>query len=170
MRPGQKNTIITSYNRNFRKRNDGNDDTMAFIGSPELVTAVAFSGSLSFNPLTDALPDQNGQEFRFSSPHGQEFPPHGYVLSNRGFIVSPPEKDRRSIKVDISPSSDRLALLEPFPSWNGEDMFDLLLLLKARGKCTTDHISQAGPWLKYRGHLANISDNMFLGAQNAFAA
>ncbi|MCB0311407.1 MAG: aconitate hydratase, partial [Bdellovibrionales bacterium] len=166
---GEKNTIVTSYNRNFRKRNDGNSETLAFIGSPELVTAMAFSGRLSFNPVTDTLTDVKGQEFKFSEPQGAELPSAGFVFSREG-LVSPDqnEKERRKIKVVIDPNSDRLAALEPFVAWNGEDMTDLLLLVKAKGKCTTDHISQAGPWLKYRGHLANISDNMFLGAINAF--
>lgn len=169
IKPGEKNTIVTSYNRNFRKRNDGNSETSAFIGSPELVVAMAFGGRMSFNPVTDKLKDSSGKEFMFTEPKGDELPPKGYVLSREGLIESPADvAKRRAIKVAVDPNSDRLALLEPFPAWDGKDFSDLVVLLKAKGKCTTDHISQAGPWLKYRGHLANISNNMFLGATNAF--
>jgi len=169
IKEGEKNTIVTSYNRNFRKRNDDNNETLAFIGSPELVTAVAFSGKLSFNPVTDSLKDSNGKEFKLSEPKGSELPANGFVLSKEG-LVSPPDSlaARKSIQVAVDPASDRLSLLEPFTPWSGKDFTDLPILLKAKGKCTTDHISQAGPWLKYRGHLANISKNMFLGAVNAF--
>lgn len=169
VRPGERNTIITSYNRNFRKRNDGNSDTMAFIGSPELVTAVAFTGSLSFNPVVEEFRDATGKMFRFSAPQGEELPSAGYVFSRKGFVAAPASEElRKAVRVEISPSSQRLAFLESFGPWDGQDMLDLLVLLKAKGKCTTDHISQAGPWLKFRGHLSNISDNMFLGALNAF--
>ncbi|MBX7143096.1 MAG: aconitate hydratase [Oligoflexia bacterium] len=164
------NTIVTSYNRNFRKRNDGNNETLAFIGSPELVTAVALAGKLSFNPITDKLKDSSGKEFVLNEPRGDELPGKGFVFSREGFISpSGNVAERKKLKVAISTSSDRLAALEPFPAWNGKDFTDLVVLLKAKGKCTTDHISQAGPWLKYRGHLANISNNMLIGATNAFS-
>lgn len=169
IKSGEKNTIVTSYNRNFRKRNDGNAETMAFIGSPEVVTAMAFSGSLSFDPVHDPVPDGKGGTFRFNAPSGEELPSKGYVLSREGLQEPPASpEDRRNVYIAISPRSERLAPLEVFAPWDGKDMIDLLVLLKAQGKCTTDHISQAGPWLKYRGHLARISDNCFLGAVNAF--
>jgi aconitate hydratase len=165
----EKNTIVTSYNRNFRKRNDGNNETLAFIGSPELVTAAAIAGKLSFNPITDTVKDSSGKEFKFSEPQGSELPGNGFVFSREGFIDSPVEVEKRKhVSVAISPTSDRLAVLETFKPWDGKDFEDLLVLVKAKGKCTTDHISQAGPWLKYRGHLANISNNMLIGATNAF--
>jgi aconitate hydratase len=169
IKPGQKNTIVTSYNRNFRKRNDGNAETLAFVGSPELVTAVAFAGKITFDPQRDTLIDAQGKQFMFAEPRGHELPPKGFVLSREGFIA-PVEsvEQRKKIAVEIAPTSDRLSFLEPFPAWDGKDMVDLPVLMKAQGKCTTDHISQAGPWLKYRGHLANISNNMFIGATNAF--
>lgn len=168
IKPGEKNTIVTSFNRNFRKRNDGNAETAAFISSPEIVTAMAFFGKISANPVTDKV-SLNGKEFVFAEPKGSELPPQGFVLSKEGYL--PPAKqidERKKIEVKINPQSDRLSFLEVFPAWNGKDFTDLLLLLKAQGKCTTDHISQAGPWLKYRGHLANISNNMYLGAINAY--
>lgn len=169
IKPGEKNTIVTSYNRNFRKRNDGNTETLAFIGSPELVTAIAFSGELDFNPVTDKLVDSSKKEFVFTEPQGEQIPAKGFVFSRQGYEAPPASVDgRRMLKISVSPKSDRLSLLESFAAWNGNDFVDLVVLLKAKGKCTTDHISQAGPWLKYRGHLANISDNMFLGAVNAF--
>jgi len=168
IKKGEINSIITSYNRNFRKRNDGNAETMAFMGSPELVTAMAFSGSLSFDPVKDSLTDSDGKKFIFTEPKGQELPPQGFIFSREGCIEPPPLKERKDLPVNIDPQSNRLAFLEPFAAWEGGDLEDLLILLKARGKCTTDHISQAGPWLKYRGHLENISDNMFLGAINDF--
>jgi len=169
IKKGEKNTIVTSYNRNFAKRNDGNAETNAFIGSPELVTALAFSGKLSFNPLTDSLTDSKGQKFMFAEPKGDEMPKAGYVSGLSGY-VAPIEKiaDRRNVTVAIDPKSDRLEALAPFSEWDGKDFTELPVLMKAKGKCTTDHISQAGPWLKYRGHLTNISDNMFIGAINAF--
>lgn len=169
IKSGEKNTIVTSYNRNFRKRNDGNSETLAFIGSPELVTAVALAGKLSFDPQTDSLSDSAGTTFMFSPPSADELPKQGFVFSKLGYQA--PASDlaqRASIKVEISPQSDRLSFLHPFAAWEGDDLHDLLVLVKARGKCTTDHISQAGPWLKYRGHLANISDNMLIGATNYF--
>lgn len=169
LKPNEKNTIVTSYNRNFRKRNDGNSETSAFIGSPELVVAAAFAGKVSFNPATDTLVDSKGTSFMFTEPTGEELPPKGFVMSREGF--TPPVDDvskRKKIEVAIDPKSDRLSFLDPFPAWDGKDFSNLLVLVKAKGKCTTDHISQAGPWLKYRGHLANISNNMLLGATNAF--
>ncbi len=169
IKSGEKNTIVTSYNRNFRKRNDGNAETMAFIGSPEIVTAMAFSGSLSFDPVHDSLPDGNGGTFTFSPPSGEELPSGGYILSRQGLQEPPASiEERRSVHIAIDPESERLAPLEVFAPWDGKDMISLVVLLKAQGKCTTDHISQAGPWLRYRGHLARISDNCFLGAVNAF--
>lgn len=168
IKKGQVNTIVTSYNRNFKKRNDGSSETLAFIGSPEIVTAVAFAGRLSFNPMTDTLKDKDGKDFKFSPPTGDELPPNGFALSKEGYLAPKGLAERKKIDVKIDPASDRLALLEPFSPWEGTDLTDLLLLLKAKGKCTTDHISQAGPWLKYRGHLENISNNMYLGAVNAF--
>lgn len=170
IKQGEKNTIVTSYNRNFKKRNDGNSETAAFIGSPELVTAVAFGGRLSFNPATDELTDAQGKRFMFVEPKGSELPPSGFVFSKEGLIpVNSDVGARRKIKVEISPNSDRLSFLEPFAAWDGKDIENLPVLMKAAGKCTTDHISQAGPWLKYRGHLQNISENMFIGAINAFS-
>ena len=168
-KPGEKNSIITSYNRNFAKRNDGSKDTLAFIGSPELVTAVAFSESLSFNPETDSIKKDDGSEFKFDLPTGDELPKQGFVFSNEGFI-SPSDdvEERKNVEIKISKESERLAFLERFKAWDGNDYEDLVLLLKAKGKCTTDHISQAGPWLKYRGHLENIAKNTYLGAINAF--
>lgn len=169
IKPGQVNTIVTSYNRNFKGRNDGNNDTLAFIGSPELVTAVAFSGRLTFDPRKDALTGADGKQFKLQEPAGSELPQKGFVLSKEGLETPlPNENERRKLNVRISPSSDRLSFLESFSPWNGEDLTDMPVLLKARGKCTTDHISAAGKWLKYRGHLANISNNMFIGAVNAF--
>jgi aconitate hydratase len=168
IKKGEKNSIVTSYNRNFKKRNDDNEETLCFIGSPELVTAVAFSGSLGFDPRTDAIKAPDGSEFRFAPPVGSELPPSGFVLSREGYAAPAPLDQRRAMQVAVDPKSDRLALLEPFARWDGADFSGLLVLAKAKGKCTTDHISQAGPWLKYRGHLANISNNMLLGATNAF--
>ena len=161
---GEANSILTSYNRNFAKRNDGNPETLGFISSPELVVAMAFSGSMKFNPLTDTLKDKDGNDFKFSPPSGDVLPANGYSSKNNGY-----EEPTKTGEVVINPSSERLAFLEPFPKQDPiSDYKDLPLLLKAQGKCTTDHISQAGPWLKFRGHLDNISNNMFLGATNAF--
>ncbi|MDO8643367.1 MAG: aconitate hydratase, partial [bacterium] len=161
---GEANSILTSYNRNFPKRNDGNPGTNAFIGSPELVTAMAFSGSLEFNPLIDSV-ETNGKSWQFSPPHkAADIPEKGFVRAASGYIAPGPGQG----EVKIDPKSERLQLLAPFDPWNGKDFLKLPLLLKAKGKCTTDHISPAGPWLKYRGHLNNISDNMFLGAINGF--
>ncbi len=169
IKPNEKNTIVTSYNRNFRKRNDGNAETAAFIGSPELVTAVAFAGLLSFDPENDSLMDVKGVPFKFLEPSGDELPKNGYVLSQEGYIPAKVEvTERKKIKIEISSASDRLSFLEVFTPWDGKDLEGLVVGVKAKGKCTTDHISQAGPWLKYRGHLAKISDNTYLGATNAF--
>jgi len=164
--PGERNSIITSFNRNFQKRNDGNAETLAFIGSPEIVTAFALSGSLKFNPLTDTLKGTDGKEFKLNPPTAQELPEQGFIADETGFI--PPAKDGDKVVVDVKPDSERLQLLEPFEAWNGKDYLDLPVLMKALGKCTTDHISAAGPWLRFRGHLDRISDNMFSGAINAF--
>jgi aconitate hydratase len=167
-RAGERNTIITSYNRNFRKRNDGNAETLAFIGSAELVTAAAFAGRLSFDPSADAIEMPDGGEFRFESPAGAALPSDGFALSCAGYVRPLPAEEAKTVSVVITDNSERLAVLEPFAAWDGHDFIDLPVLLKTKGKCTTDHISPAGPWLLYRGHLGNISDNMFLGAVNAF--
>jgi aconitate hydratase len=160
------NTIVTSYNRNFPARNDGNRATLAFIGSPELVTALALAGKLSFDPVHDTLTAANGQQIKLTPPRAEELPAKGFELADTGFV--PPAEDGASVKVQVAPDSDRLQLLEPFAPWDGADFIDLPLLFKAKGKCTTDHISPAGKWLTYRGHLDNISSNMFSGAINAF--
>lgn len=164
--PGERNSIITSFNRNFQKRNDGNAETLAFIGSPEIVTAFALAGSLKFNPLTDSLTGTDGKEFKLTAPTAQELPEKGFIADEEGFI--PPAKDGDKVVVDVKPTSERLQLLEPFEAWDGKDYENLPVLMKALGKCTTDHISAAGPWLRYRGHIDRISDNMFIGATNAF--
>ncbi len=165
IKTGDANSIINSYNRNFAKRNDGNPATLSFIGSPELVVAMAFSGSLSFNPLTDSLKDKDGNDFRFEAPSGEIYPREGFTSKKSGY-----EAPTKSGEVVIDPSSERLAFLDPFPAQDPvNDYKGLKVLLKAKGKCTTDHISQAGPWLKFRGHLDNISNNLFLGANHAFA-
>jgi aconitate hydratase len=166
MKIGEKNTIVTSFNRNFAKRNDGNPDTLAFVASPELTTVLAISGSLSFNPETDYLENEKGEKIKLDPPFGDELPKKGFIKDAHGYI--PPAKDGSSVEVIIKSDSNRLQLLEKFPAWDGNDFIELPLLLKAKGKCTTDHISMAGPWLKYRGHLDNISGNMFLGAINYF--
>jgi aconitate hydratase len=171
IKQGEKNTIVTSYNRNFKKRNDDNDGTLAFIGSPELVTAIAFAGKLSFDPRKDSIVGSDGKEFKLKEPQGDELPSQGYVFSKEGLLAPEPEEAKRKhLEVSIPATSDRLAFIESFIKWDGKDFVDLPILMKAKGKCTTDHISQAGPWLKYRGHLPNISMNMFLGAVNAFTA
>jgi aconitate hydratase A / 2-methylisocitrate dehydratase len=166
IKTGERNTIVTSFNRNFAKRNDGNAETLAFVASPELTTALAIAGSLSFNPLTDELENEKGEKVKLDPPTGEELPPKGFDKGKDGYI--PPAKNGADIEVVVKPDSDRLQLLKPFEPWNGKDFIDLPVLLKAKGKCTTDHISMAGPWLKYRGHLDNISNNMFIGAINAF--
>ncbi len=163
---GEKNTIVTSFNRNFAKRNDGNPETLAFVASPELVTALAISGNLTFNPATDYLTNENGEQVKLDPPFGDELPANNFVKDFDGFI--PPSPDGFKTEVKIPEGSDRLQLLERFRAWDGKDFVELPLLLKVKGKCTTDHISPAGQWLKYRGHLDNISKNMFMGAINAF--
>jgi aconitate hydratase len=164
---GEESSIITSYNRNFRRRNDGNPGTSAFISSPEVVLAYALAGRLSLNPLTDEIEAEDGTRFRLEPPApAPEIPREGFVHSTEGYIA-PPE-DRAGVRVEVSPESERLQVLDPFATWDGRDFVKVPLLLKARGKCTTDHISPAGPWLRYRGHLDRISDNMFSGAVNAF--
>jgi aconitate hydratase len=160
------NSIVTSFNRNFAGRHDGSPNTMAFIGSPEIVTALAVAGKLTFNPLTDTLTDENGETVHLEPPVGGELPAQGFVRDESGFEA--PTADSAAIPVEVDPESERLQLLSTFAAWDGQDYEDLPILLKAKGKCTTDHISPAGPWLKYRGHLDNISDNMFTGAVNAF--
>ncbi|WP_324671570.1 aconitate hydratase [Hymenobacter sp. GOD-10R] len=164
--PKRRNSIITSFNRNFAKRNDGNPNTHAFVASPEIVTAFAIAGDLTFNPLTDTLPTKDGQQVKLDAPHGVEAPPRGYDVEDAGYQA--PAENGLGVQVIVDPESDRLELLEPFKPWEGSDLSGLRLLIKAQGKCTTDHISMAGPWLKYRGHLDNISNNMLIGAINAF--
>jgi aconitate hydratase len=166
IKTGERNTIVTSFNRNFAKRNDGNAETLAFVASPEITTALAIAGSLSFNPITDELTNGKGEKIKLDIPFGDELPKLGFDSGKDGYI--PPPEDGKNIEVKVDPMSDRLQLLEPFNEWDGNDLIDLPVLLKAKGKCTTDHISMAGPWLKYRGHLDNISNNMFIGAINAF--
>lgn len=161
---GTPNSIITSFNRNFSMRNDGNPKTHAFVASPEIVTAMSIAGSLNFNPVTDTLKGADGKEFKLEAPSGDELPSRGFDAGEDTF--QPPVEDGSGLSVSISLDSNRLALLEPFDAWDGEDMTGLKILIKARGKCTTDHISMAGPWLKFRGHLDNISNNMLIGAVN----
>jgi len=162
----EKNTIIHSFNRNFAKRADGNPNTYAFVASPEIVTAMAIAGDLTFNPLTDSLTNEKGEQVKFDAPFGDELPKKGFAVEDAGFQA--PAADGSSVTVNVSPHSDRLQLLDAFAAWEGTDLIGLKLLIKAKGKCTTDHISMAGPWLKYRGHLDNISNNMLIGAVNFF--
>ncbi len=164
--PSRKNSIITSFNRNFAKRNDGNPNTHAFVASPEIVTAMALAGDLTFNPLKDTITTASGEKVRLAEPQGLELPPKGFAVEDAGY--QSPAEDGSKVKVIVSPTSDRLQLLDPFPAWEGTDLMGLKLLIKVKGKCTTDHISMAGPWLKYRGHLDNISNNMLIGAINFF--
>jgi aconitate hydratase len=169
IKKGQDNSIITSFNRNFPARNDGNAGTLAFIASPEIVLAYGLAGRLSFDPLTDELKDSQGKPFKLEPPHkAPEVPPNGFVKEVSGYDAPPEDGD--AVKLEVAPTSERLQLLEPFQPWDGNDFELLPLLLKAKGKCTTDHISPAGPWLRFRGHLDHISDNMFLGAVNAFSS
>jgi aconitate hydratase len=163
---GEKNSIIHSFNRNFAKRADGNPNTHAFVASPEMVAAVAISGRLDFNPITDTLTNQNGEQVKLNEPQGLELPPKGFAVDDNGYQA--PSHDGSTVQVKVSPTSDRLQLLEPFQPWNGQNISGAKVLIKAFGKCTTDHISMAGPWLKYRGHLDNISNNMLIGAINAY--
>ena len=162
----RKNAIVTSFNRNFRRRADGNPNTYAFIGGPEMTVALALAGRLDFNPATDSIVNKEGEEVRLDEPTGDVFPPKGFAVEDKGFIA--PSDGNADIEVVINPASDRLQKLEPFKPWDGNDLLDMPLLIKTQGKCTTDHISMAGPWLKFRGHLQNISDNLLMGAVNAF--
>jgi len=166
IKEGERNTIVNSYNRNFKARNDGNTETLSFIGSPEIVTAYAFSGSLSFNPLKDKLKTESGEDVTLAEPSAEELPSTGFAGHGKGYV--PPVEDGSKVEIAINPESERLQVLAPFAPWDGNDYTDLPLLLKASGKCTTDHISPAGRWLKFRGHLDRISDNTFSGAVNAF--
>ncbi len=162
----EKNTIVHSFNRNFAKRADGNPNTYAFVGSPEIVTALAIAGDLGFNPLTDTLTNENGEQVKLDPPTGNDLPPNGYAVEDAGYQA--PAADGSNVQVVVSPDSKRLQLLDAFAPWEKTDLKGLKLLIKAKGKCTTDHISMAGPWLKFRGHLDNISNNMLIGAVNAF--
>jgi aconitate hydratase len=162
----EKNTIVHSFNRNFAKRADGNPNTYAFVASPELVTALAIAGDLTFNPLTDSLINENGESVMLDPPTGFELPALGFAVEDAGYQA--PAADGSGIQVAVSPTSKRLQLLDPFQAWEGTDITGMRLLIKAKGKCTTDHISMAGPWLKFRGHLDNISDNLLIGATNFF--
>ncbi len=169
-RPGaekeEKNSIVHSFNRNFRKRADGNPNTNAFVASPEMVAAIALSGKLDFNPLTDYLTTESGEKVMLAEPTGFELPPKGFDVKDNGYQA--PAEDGSGVEISVNPNSDRLQLLTPFAAWDGKDYTDMKLLIKADGKCTTDHISMAGPWLKYRGHLDNISNNCLIGAINSF--
>ena len=162
----EKNTIVHSFNRNFAKRADGNPNTYAFVASPELVTALAIAGRLDFNPITDTLTNEKGEQVKLDEPTGFELPPNGFSVEDAGYQA--PAEDGSSVEVVVKPDSERLQLLAGFQPWEGTDLTGLKLLIKAKGKCTTDHISMAGPWLRYRGHLDNISNNMLIGAVNAF--
>lgn len=162
----ERNTIVHSFNRNFAKRADGNPNTMAFVASPELVTALAIAGDLTFNPLTDTLVNEKGEAVKLDEPTGMELPEKGFAVEDRGYQA--PAADGSGVQVAVDPASKRLQLLDPFAAWEGTDLKGLKLLIKAKGKCTTDHISMAGPWLKFRGHLDNISNNLLIGATNFF--
>ncbi|HTH06854.1 MAG TPA: aconitase family protein, partial [Ilumatobacteraceae bacterium] len=166
MDPNTRNTIVNSYNRNFPKRNDGSANTLAFVTSPDTVIAYALAGTLDFNPLTDTLTNDEGQQVKLDPPVGEVLPAKGYDPGESGFLAPP--DDGGSVQVVVRPDSTRLQLLDPFPRWDGKDLIDMPVLMKAKGKCTTDHISAAGKWLTYRGHLENISGNLFLGVVNAF--
>ena len=162
----EKNTIVHSFNRNFSKRADGNPNTHAFVTSPEMVAAIAIAGRLDFNPMTDKLINQDGKEVMLDAPKGIELPPQGFAVEDAGYVE--PVKDGSQVEVTVSPTSERLELLTPFKPWDAKNLMGAKLLIKAFGKCTTDHISMAGPWLRFRGHLDNISNNCFIGAVNAF--
>ena len=164
--PNRANSIITSFNRNFAKRNDGNPNTHSFVASPEITTAFAIAGDLTFNPLTDTLINENGQQVKFDEPTGLELPPKGFDVKDAGYLA--PAKDGSKILVKIKPDSSRLQALSPFAAWDGKNLIGMKLLIKAKGKCTTDHISMAGPWLRFRGHLDNIANNTLTGALNFF--
>ncbi len=163
---GEKNTIVHSFNRNFSKRADGNPNTHAFVTSPEMVAALAISGDLNFNPITDTLTNDKGEQVKLAEPTGHELPPKGFAVEDAGYLA--PAEDGSSVQVKVNPDSDRLQLLEGFAAWDGKNISGAKLLIKAEGKCTTDHISMAGPWLRYRGHLDNIANNTLIGAVNAF--
>ena len=165
---GKADSIVSSFNRNFPGRNDGMNETLSFLASPEVVTAYAISGDLGFDPVHQTLKGADGKEFKFQPPQGEELPAKGFAKGEEGYVA--PAENGEALTVDIPPTSERLQLLQPFPRWDGKDMEKLPLLIKTKGKTTTDHISPAGPWLKFRGHLDKISDNMFLGANNAFAS
>ena len=162
----EKNTIVTSFNRNFAKRNDGNPNTHGFVASPELVTVLAIAGSLSFNPITDTLINKNGEVVKLDPPSGEELPTRGFDVDDPGYQA--PAEDGSNVVINVAPDSNRLQLLDSFAEWNGQDFTGLKLLIKAKGKCTTDHISMAGPWLRFRGHLDNIANNTLTGAVNYF--
>ena len=162
----ERNSIMTSFNRNFAKRNDGNPNTHGFVASPEMVTAFSIAGTLKFNPLTDYLVNEDGEKVKLDEPTGLEFPPKGFDVDDPGYQA--PVADGSGVEVIVKPDSKRLQLLTPFAEWDGEDYKGIRLLIKAKGKCTTDHISMAGPWLRFRGHLDNISNNMLIGGVNAF--
>ena len=162
----EKNTIVHSFNRNFAKRADGNPNTFAFVGSPELITALAIAGDLNFNPLTDTLTNNKGEQVKLDAPTGDELPLKGFAVEDAGYQA--PAEDGSKVTIAVDPTSKRLQLLDPFAAWEGTDLKSLKLLIKAKGKCTTDHISMAGPWLKFRGHLDNISNNLLIGAVNFF--
>jgi len=164
--PNRRNSIITSFNRNFAKRNDGNPNTHAFVASPEVVTAFAIAGDLTFNPMTDTLINEEGKAVKLDEPQGIQMPPKGFAVEDAGYQA--PAKDGSQVEVLVDVESERLQLLEPFEPWDGGNLTDLKLLIKAKGKCTTDHISMAGPWLRFRGHIDNISNNMLTGAINSF--
>ena len=162
---GEKNTIVTSFNRNFTSRNDGNPMTHGFVTSPELTAAYALSGDLTFNPETDSLKLDDGTEFKLTPPVGDELPKLGFDAGEETY--QHPPSDGSGLQVDVSPTSERLQLLSPFDRWDGQDLKEMQVLIKVKGKCTTDHISAAGPWLRFRGHLDNISNNMLIAAINS---
>lgn len=164
--PQRANSIVTSFNRNFAKRADGNPNTHAFVASPELTMALAIAGDLCFNPLTDTLTNERGEQVKLDAPAGETLPDKGFTVDDNGYVA--PAADGKNLEVSIAPDSKRLQKLAPFAAWDGKDLTDMPLLIKTQGKCTTDHISMAGPWLRFRGHLENISDNMLMGAVNAF--
>ncbi len=164
---GRPDSIISSYNRNFPGRNDGLNETLSFLASPEIVTAYAFAGDLAFDPVHGTLKTADGKDLKFEPPQGDELPAKGFAKGEEGLV--PPAENGDAVQVEIPPDSERLQLLQPFLRWDGKDFAKLPLLIKTKGKTTTDHISPAGPWLKYRGHLDKISDNMFLGANSAFS-
>lgn len=166
VKDGHRNSIITSFNRNFAKRNDGNPNTFAFVASPEMVMCYALSGRLDFNPLTDYLVNDAGEKVKLDVPEGMVYPPKGFEVKDPGYQA--PAEDGSKVEIKVNPKSERLQLLTPFPEWDGKDIEGLKLLIKAKGKCTTDHISMAGPWLRFRGHLENISQNLLIGAVNYF--